>query len=104
LRQPNRTHDTLQIRECRRSIDRCIWLDAVPAAGLAGAYGVSVQVAYAAVAMLSANKYVSQVRDLKSYCVTWDASLSATLFGDNHVVYATTGCPGRRRSTVVRGC
>lgn len=39
-------------------------MDAVPAAGLAGTYGVSMQVAYAALAMLAANKYVSLVRGL----------------------------------------
>jgi DNA-binding GntR family transcriptional regulator len=48
-------------------------MDAVPAAGLAGAYGVSIQVAYAALAMLGANKYVGRVRGLRSYRVTWDA-------------------------------
>jgi DNA-binding GntR family transcriptional regulator len=48
-------------------------MDAVPAAGLAAAYGVSMQVAYAALAMLGANRYVSRVRGLKSYRVTWDA-------------------------------
>jgi DNA-binding GntR family transcriptional regulator len=48
-------------------------MDAVPAAGLAGAYGVSIEVAYAALAMLGANRYVSQVRGLKSYRVTWES-------------------------------
>jgi len=37
-------------------------MDALPAAGLADAYGVSMQVAYAALAMLGANRYVSRVR------------------------------------------
>jgi DNA-binding GntR family transcriptional regulator len=48
-------------------------MDAVPAAGLANAYGVSIQVAYAALGILAANRYVSRVRGLRSYCVTWDA-------------------------------
>ena len=47
-------------------------LDAIPAAGLAGTYGVSIGVAYATLAMLGANRYVSRVRGLKSYRVTWD--------------------------------
>jgi DNA-binding GntR family transcriptional regulator len=51
-------------------------LDAIPAAGLAGAYGVSIGVAYAALAMLGANSYVSRVRGLKSYRITWDAGHS----------------------------
>ena len=50
-------------------------MDALPAAGLADAYGVSMQVAYAALAMLGANRYVSRVRGLRSYRVTWDAGL-----------------------------
>ena len=48
-------------------------MDALPAAGLASAYGVSIRVAYAALAMLAANRYVSRVRGLRSYRVTWDA-------------------------------
>jgi DNA-binding GntR family transcriptional regulator len=48
-------------------------LDALPAAGLAGAHGVSMRVAYAALAMLAANRYVRRPRGLKSYRVTWDA-------------------------------
>jgi hypothetical protein len=44
-------------------------MDAVTAAG----YGVSMRVAYAALAMLAANRYVSHPRGLKSYRVTWDA-------------------------------
>jgi DNA-binding GntR family transcriptional regulator len=48
-------------------------MDALPAAGLARAYGVSIGVAYAALAILSANRYVSKVRGLRSYRVTWDA-------------------------------
>jgi len=48
-------------------------LDALPAAALAGAYGVSMRVAYAALAMLGANKYVSRVRGLKSYRIAWNA-------------------------------
>jgi DNA-binding GntR family transcriptional regulator len=48
-------------------------MNALPATGLADAYGVSMQVAYAALAMLAANRYVGRVRGLKSYRVTWDA-------------------------------
>ena len=47
-------------------------MDAVPAAGLAGVYSVSIRVAWAALAMLGANRYVSRVRGLKCYRVTWD--------------------------------
>ena len=47
-------------------------MDALPAAGLAGAHGVSMRVVYAALAMLAANRYVSRPRGLKSYRVTWD--------------------------------
>jgi DNA-binding GntR family transcriptional regulator len=48
-------------------------MDTLQAAGLAGAHGVSTRVAYAALAMLAANRYVSRPRGLKSYRVTWDA-------------------------------
>jgi DNA-binding GntR family transcriptional regulator len=48
-------------------------MDALPAAGLTGAHGVSIRIAYAALAMLAANRYVSRPRGLKSYRVTWDA-------------------------------
>ena len=37
-------------------------MDAVPAADLADGYGVSIRVAYAALAMLAANRYVSRTR------------------------------------------
>lgn len=47
-------------------------LDAVPAAGLVDAYGVSKRVAYAALEMLAANRYVGRARGLKFYRVTWD--------------------------------
>lgn len=47
-------------------------MDAVPAASLADACGVSMQAAYAALAMLGANRYVNRVRGVKSYRVTWD--------------------------------
>jgi hypothetical protein len=53
-------------------------LAAIPATGLAGAYGVSIRVAYAALAILGANRYVGRVRGLKSYRVTWDARYGQT--------------------------
>jgi DNA-binding transcriptional MocR family regulator len=48
-------------------------MDAVPAAGLVNAYGVSKRVAYAALEMLAANRYVGQLPGLKSYRVIWEA-------------------------------
>jgi DNA-binding GntR family transcriptional regulator len=46
-------------------------LDALPASDLAAAYGVSVGVAYTALAMLAANRYVGQPGGFKSYRVIW---------------------------------
>jgi DNA-binding GntR family transcriptional regulator len=56
--------------------------DAIPAADLADAYGVSRTVAYAALAMLAANRYVSRADRFRSYRVTWDAS--ARTQGETH--------------------
>jgi DNA-binding GntR family transcriptional regulator len=47
-------------------------LDAIPASRLTGAYGVSMRVAYATLAMLAANRYVCRVHGFKSYRVTWE--------------------------------
>ena len=58
--------DKIESGECKRT-------EAIPATRLAGAYGVSMQVAYAALAKLGANRYVSRVCGLRSYRVTWDA-------------------------------
>jgi DNA-binding transcriptional MocR family regulator len=69
-------------------------LDALPAAGVAGAYGVSIGVAYAALAMLGANRYVSRVRGLRSYRVTWDATSNGShTQGSRHreIFYAGLG-------------
>lgn len=49
-------------------------LDALPAQGLATEYGVSARVAYAALEMLAANRYVGRPKGFRSYRVTWDAS------------------------------
>lgn len=48
--------------------------DRVPAAHLAGEHGVSVRVAWAALAMLAANRYVGRPASFKAYQVTWDAT------------------------------
>jgi DNA-binding GntR family transcriptional regulator len=47
-------------------------MDAIAAASVAGVYQVSMRVAYAALEMLAANRYVGRVRGMKSYRVTWD--------------------------------
>jgi DNA-binding GntR family transcriptional regulator len=49
-------------------------MDAVPAANLSCVYGVSIRVAYATLAMLAANRYVSRAHGVKSYRVTWDTT------------------------------
>jgi DNA-binding GntR family transcriptional regulator len=45
----------------------------LPAADLARQHGVSVRVAWNALAMLAANRYVSCPRTFSSYSVTWQA-------------------------------
>jgi DNA-binding GntR family transcriptional regulator len=52
--------------------------DPVPAADLACEHKVSVRVAYAALAMLAANRYVARSGPFKAYHVTWDASQGPT--------------------------
>ena len=49
--------------------------DTLPAAGLAQEYGVSVRVAWHALAMLAANRYVQQIGKFAPYTVTWRAAL-----------------------------
>jgi DNA-binding GntR family transcriptional regulator len=48
----------------------------IPAPWLAGEYGVSVRVAQAALAMLAANRYVTQPGKPGPYRVIWQASPS----------------------------
>jgi DNA-binding GntR family transcriptional regulator len=48
--------------------------DRLPAAGLMSEHNVSRQVAYAALAMLAANRYVTQQVSFKPYHVIWDAA------------------------------
>jgi hypothetical protein len=48
-------------------------MDAIPAASVADAYHVSMQVTYAALEMLAANKYVGRSHGVKPYRVTWEA-------------------------------
>ncbi len=48
--------------------------DALPAADLAEEYGVSVRVAWHALAMLAANRYVHQPGRFAPYTVTWRAA------------------------------
>jgi DNA-binding GntR family transcriptional regulator len=45
-------------------------LDAIPASVVSDRYGVSIRVAYAALAILAANRWVGRVSGLKSYRVT----------------------------------
>lgn len=45
--------------------------DALPASDLTTEYGVSMGVAYAALEMLAANRYVGRPHGFKSYRVTW---------------------------------
>jgi DNA-binding GntR family transcriptional regulator len=47
--------------------------DPLPAISLAAEYGVSVRVAYAALEMLEANRYVTHAQRFQSYRVTWQA-------------------------------
>jgi hypothetical protein len=53
--------------------------DTLPASGLATEYGVSAGVAYAALEMLAANRYVGRPGGIGSYRVTWDAGVSESL-------------------------
>ena len=46
----------------------------IPAADLMSEHKVSRQVAYTALAMLAANRYVAQQVSFQPYRVTWDAS------------------------------
>jgi DNA-binding GntR family transcriptional regulator len=48
-------------------------LSSLPAPGLASEYGVSVRVAWAALAMLAANRYVSRSGRFTPYHVAWQA-------------------------------
>jgi GntR family transcriptional regulator len=48
--------------------------DVLPGADLAHEYGVSIRVAYAALAMLAANGYISRSAGLGSYRVIWQAA------------------------------
>jgi DNA-binding GntR family transcriptional regulator len=47
--------------------------DPVPAAVLVHEHGVSARVAWAALAMLAANRYLARPASFKPYYVTWDA-------------------------------
>jgi DNA-binding GntR family transcriptional regulator len=49
--------------------------DKLPAADLAHEYGVSVRVAWHALGMLAANRYVDRPRGFASYAVTWRPAL-----------------------------
>ena len=49
--------------------------DPLPASDLTHEYGVSVRVAWHALAMLAANRYVHQPGKFASYTVTWRAAL-----------------------------
>lgn len=48
--------------------------DTLPASDLAQEYGVSVRVAWHALAMLAANRYVHQSGRFAAYTVTWQAA------------------------------
>jgi hypothetical protein len=47
--------------------------DPIPAAILAREHKISMRVAWAALAMLAANRYLDRPGSFASYCVTWDA-------------------------------
>jgi DNA-binding GntR family transcriptional regulator len=47
--------------------------DTLPASVLAAEYGVSARVAYAALEMLAANRYIERPRSHRYYRVTWQA-------------------------------
>ncbi len=47
-------------------------MDAIPGASVASVYHVSLRLAYAALQMLAANRYVSLAVGVKSYRVMWD--------------------------------
>ena len=49
--------------------------DPLPAADLAREHGVSVRVAWNALAMLAANRYVACSRTFSPYSVSWQAAL-----------------------------
>jgi DNA-binding GntR family transcriptional regulator len=49
--------------------------DPLPAADLAQEHGVSVRVAWDALAMLAANRYVTCPKTFSSYSVTWQGSV-----------------------------
>ena len=49
--------------------------DTLPAAELAQEYGISVRVAWHALAMLAANRYVHQPGKFAAYTVTWHTEL-----------------------------
>jgi len=67
-------------------------LDALPASYLAVNYGVSTRVAYAALAMLAANRYVARPRGFRSFRVTWQAGATGTNErGERHMLTVTRG-------------
>jgi hypothetical protein len=47
--------------------------DTLPASSLAADYGVSAQVAYAALEMLAVNHYIARPQGRRYYRVTWQA-------------------------------
>ena len=49
--------------------------DTLPAADLAGEHGVSVRVAWNALAMLAANRYVTCPKAFSAYSVTWQRAV-----------------------------
>jgi DNA-binding transcriptional MocR family regulator len=56
--------------------------DRLPAASLMSEHKVSRQVAYAALAMLAANRYVAQQVSFTPYCVIWGAPPSEGQVGE----------------------
>lgn len=45
--------------------------DVLPGADLAREHGISIKIAWSALAMLAANRYVTRPGKFRSYCVTW---------------------------------
>ena len=71
--------------------------DPVPAAVLAREHKISMRVAWAALAMLAANRYLARPASFKPYHVTWDATQAHAL------VRGTGGSQGCFRSLATAG-
>jgi DNA-binding GntR family transcriptional regulator len=64
--------------------------DPLPATGLAAEYGVSVRIAYAALEMLEANRYVTRPKRFQCYRVAWQAPSEGRAYDPAHQRRGTT--------------